>query len=877
MTLQRLNPLPLLLATPKMIFNSGKEMLFFSKFILILSIYSVHAVMSMLTCHRWVKPVFKPVCRPMTGVIFRTIALIDRPSPQEIAAVDLVALAYEELKVKKVRTVITIGGMSLGFGLIVFLLSIGYGLERLVISRVANLNEMRQADVLIGQAASLYIDDELVTEISQRESVDAVMPQISIVAKIEYNNSAADAVVYGVTTRYLEESAIQPIEGSIFDDEEYTAFSQPAPDESEATDSGEVAGATIELLSEVASGREVNKVRYAIYPLTWIPVYASPSRRATILGYTNRQPGQQEAVEVWGASYPITPTALQGLDPNEQRYSTWIRDSFPIWEQTACDITNLDCVERSYLVRKEAGRQQVVQGYIMEDQVALERYSIVTDPTAKPGFGARIQTVSYQLPTQGRLPVYLMPSLEAQIEQEVTQVADGANTELTGTLVYGLSYYDDAGLGSVSTEEDGRKLGYWIEATVPLWYQIDCFDDDDCEEIYLPKLDSDQEQSVATVYLRASDVSAILPSPPPSQITNQTSGQVLGESTISNELMQKVLGEISESTESADLGQSTSDPLLESSDVAVLNQATDAAIADFDLESLDDDLEWASIASLAGIIKPRDVEILPTADSLKKIAIVNASFLTMLGLPVENAVGTSFGSTYVLDGKLFGDDDYRAESTPIEYTIVGVLPDSRTPAIYVPLSDLQSFAITRYSQLKVMVKEQNQLQQLRADIEALGFKTNSVVDTVEQINSLFRTLRLALSVVGFVALGVAALGMFNTLTVSLLEKTRQVGLMKAMGMKSHEVKRLFLAESVIMGVAGGLFGLAFAFVAGKLVSGLLTSLAISQGVGVIDVTHIPFTLSAFVLCSSFAMGIVTGWYPSHRATKISALNALRYE
>ena len=68
-------------------------------------------------------------------------------------------------------------------------------------------------------------------------------------------------------------------------------------------------------------------------------------------------------------------------------------------------------------------------------------------------------------------------------------------------------------------------------------------------------------------------------------------------------------------------------------------------------------------------------------------------------------------------------------------------------------------------------------------VEALGFSTRSVADTVKQIDRLFATARVLLAVLGFVALSIAALGMFNTLTVSLLERTREVGLMKAMGMR----------------------------------------------------------------------------------------------
>jgi ABC-type antimicrobial peptide transport system permease subunit len=177
----------------------------------------------------------------------------------------------------------------------------------------------------------------------------------------------------------------------------------------------------------------------------------------------------------------------------------------------------------------------------------------------------------------------------------------------------------------------------------------------------------------------------------------------------------------------------------------------------------------------------------------------------------------------------------------------------------------------------VIVNDQDKLAESRTEIETMGFRTSSVVDTVEQINSLFQSLRLGLLVFGMVALSVAALGMFNTLTVSLLEKTREVGLMKAIGMKSQEVKMLFLAESVIMGFFGGVLGLLFGFLAGQLLSIVLSSIAVASGFDPITATHIPLNLILTITGSSFLIGVLTGFYPAYRATHISALNALRYE
>ena len=98
-----------------------------------------------------------------------------------------------------------------------------------------------------------------------------------------------------------------------------------------------------------------------------------------------------------------------------------------------------------------------------------------------------------------------------------------------------------------------------------------------------------------------------------------------------------------------------------------------------------------------------------------------------------------------------------------------------------------------------------------------------------------------------------------------------------MGMLSSEVSELFLAESMIMGVGGGVMGLMLGIGLGQILALILTSISVFKGQGTIDITYIPWFFTFFILLISFLVGMVTGWYPSKRAKQISALNALRYE
>ena len=208
---------------------------------------------------------------------------------------------------------------------------------------------------------------------------------------------------------------------------------------------------------------------------------------------------------------------------------------------------------------------------------------------------------------------------------------------------------------------------------------------------------------------------------------------------------------------------------------------------------------------------------------------------------------------------------------------MAVIPEDKSPIFYVPFIDLRGLGIEYYSQVKITANNQEVLSDVRKQVEGMGYVTTSVADTVTQINSFFASARIILGLLGMVALGVAALGMFNTLTVSLLERTREVGLMKAIGMKSVEVQELFLTESMVMAFFGGILGLLVGLIGGKALGAGLSLLSLFKGAGTIDVSYIPPAFIVAILIFSLIVGIVTGIYPARRATSISALNALRYE
>jgi len=267
---------------------------------------------------------------------------------------------------------------------------------------------------------------------------------------------------------------------------------------------------------------------------------------------------------------------------------------------------------------------------------------------------------------------------------------------------------------------------------------------------------------------------------------------------------------------------------------------------------------------------------LPTT-ALKEV-LVNKDFLKLMNIDQRSAVDKTMKLSFVYFTKNADNENVKQATEQVEYKIVGVLNDNlETPIMYVPLRDLKPINLNSYNTLKVIASSRETVNTLRKQIETSGYTTTSVLDVIVQIENIFQTVKIVLLMLGLMALIVSAVGMFNTLTVSLLERTREIGLLKTMGMGSKEIHDLFLIESLTIGFYGGFSGLVFGFLFGKLISFLLYFFSIVKINDPFELTKIPSELLIFVAVISLVTGVLTGIYPARRATKISALAALKYE
>lgn len=226
------------------------------------------------------------------------------------------------------------------------------------------------------------------------------------------------------------------------------------------------------------------------------------------------------------------------------------------------------------------------------------------------------------------------------------------------------------------------------------------------------------------------------------------------------------------------------------------------------------------------------------------------------------------------------DGGYQTETTlhPLAepYTIVGVTEDEAN-YIFMPLENLSAVPLDQYFQLKVKARDRNAVVDLKNNITGLGYTAVALVDTLDQMNNIFSISQIVFGAIGLIALFIAAIGMFNTMTIALLERTKEIGIMKAIGATDQAIKRMFMVESIIIGFLGGLVGIGLGYGAIFLLNFVVGRIANAFGGNSISLFYIPPWFLAAILIFSLMIGWLTGLYPARRAAKLNPLDALRYE
>lgn len=257
--------------------------------------------------------------------------------------------------------------------------------------------------------------------------------------------------------------------------------------------------------------------------------------------------------------------------------------------------------------------------------------------------------------------------------------------------------------------------------------------------------------------------------------------------------------------------------------------------------------------------------------------IISIAMLKLFGLEKpEEALGRRV--TFRVFVTQEGSEDVTEVALTKEYKIKAVSGDEAALVSIITLEEFSSyFQIPFYERVQVRVVDSDSLIAVQDSIIAKGFIVTALSKTVEQANKIFQGIQGVLAVFGGIALTVSAIGMFNTMTVTLLERTAEIGVMRTIGAASRDIVILFVSEALIVGFLGGVVGILIGVGIGMILNGALAVAAGNFGGEAVSLFRYPLSFLTFIALFSAAVGFLTGLFPARRAAKINPLDAIRYK
>jgi putative ABC transport system permease protein len=231
------------------------------------------------------------------------------------------------------------------------------------------------------------------------------------------------------------------------------------------------------------------------------------------------------------------------------------------------------------------------------------------------------------------------------------------------------------------------------------------------------------------------------------------------------------------------------------------------------------------------------------------------------------------------------------ETKSFRVRIIGVMEEQGTQSdynIYIPLEtaadilewqNFQSNLLKRqgYETLIVKAEDASKVNEITQKIVDMGYLAFSFKQILESLNQVFTLLQILLLGIGAIALIVAALGIINTMLMSILERTREIGIMKVIGASNTDVTRIFLMEALAIGALGGVGGVGLGYVLAHLIDILARMYVSQQGGATESIVIMPLWLVVFAIGFAMCVGLIAGVYPARKAARLSPVEALRHE
>lgn len=261
-------------------------------------------------------------------------------------------------------------------------------------------------------------------------------------------------------------------------------------------------------------------------------------------------------------------------------------------------------------------------------------------------------------------------------------------------------------------------------------------------------------------------------------------------------------------------------------------------------------------------------------DSQEDAIVLSASLAQVLGKNPQTILGKEVSLSFYPFSLTDRTKDEKLKIVR-KYKVAGVVKEEGMAILNI--QSLKDQKMESFSRLKVECASTAALPIVRQAIADHGLTVSALSDSVNQVNKVFTVMKFILMLFGITALAVSAIGMFNTMTVTLLEKTEEIGIMKSIGASRLAIWLLFISEALIMGVLGAMGGIILGFLGGKAVNLMVNLIAGYFGGESLNLFYIPAWFLGFILILGVITGLITGVFPARRASRIDPMEALRYK
>ncbi|MEW5907622.1 MAG: FtsX-like permease family protein [Patescibacteria group bacterium] len=255
----------------------------------------------------------------------------------------------------------------------------------------------------------------------------------------------------------------------------------------------------------------------------------------------------------------------------------------------------------------------------------------------------------------------------------------------------------------------------------------------------------------------------------------------------------------------------------------------------------------------------------------EKSAIISNNALQLFDLDPDNALGKKVSvKVFFL---LNQESEVKTVDITSEFNIKGIInDDTQQPFIMIPFDSVPE-APPSYQRILVKAKSIDEVEPLRDKLIAQGFLISARIDLVNQAKKIMTIITIILGVFGVTALVVSAIGMFNTMIIGFMERIFEVGIMKSIGASIQDIRNLFLMESFIMGILGGIGGILIGILSGEIFNLVLNLIAKNLGGKSVQLFIYPWQFLIFIFIISALVGISSGFWPARKASKLSPKQA----